>query len=65
MDLPKDKGQTVISSGFGVLTVLATLDTKGTANLRDSPAATVVSHFFTLTTKVANQKHRAHSWSMV
>lgn len=72
MDLSEDKGQTEyqVVSVFRISVVFATLDTEGTANLRDTPNPTpppppqpqkaVGCHCFTLTTKVANWKDRAH-----
>lgn len=71
MDIPKDKGQTEyqVVSVFSISVVFATLDTEGTAHLRDAPPPTppppqpqkaVDGYCFTLTTKVANWKDRAH-----
>lgn len=59
MDLPKDKEQTdyQVVSVFGISAVFATLDTEGTANLRDTPNPTPLLHPYH---QEANWKDRAH-----
>lgn len=77
MDLPKDKGQTEyqVVSVFSISVVFATLDTKGTANLRDIPNPTPLTpsqphkavdcHCFTLITKRPTGRTELTSWSML